>query len=158
MNIVDVVTPIVTINTQDGTIQSQKTAQPGDAIMTRLNKDGTPKFGETGGLDQWVVDADKIKKLYNTLGAKNEYGEIVGGNNEVYFVELPKGGVVEAPWGGSQKISSGVLQYSKTTQEVYLNEGDAFKSTFQVKISPEPKNSLSNKNPPEVKKNNFNIV
>lgn len=133
MNIVDVVTPVTTINTQDGTVQSEKIAQPGDAIMTRLNKDGSPKFGETGELDQWVVDAEKLEKLYNSLGEENEYGLVVGGNNEVYYVELPEGGIIEAPWGGPQEISNGVLQYSLTTGEVYLNEADSFESTFDVK-------------------------
>lgn len=68
MQIVDVTTPVVTINTEDGSVQAEKTAKPGDAIMTRLNKDGSPKFGKTGELDQWVVDADKLGKLYNKLG------------------------------------------------------------------------------------------
>lgn len=132
MNIVDVVTPVTTINT-DGTVQASKTANPGDAIMTRLNKDGTPKFGETGELDQWVVDAEKLERLYNPLGEENEYGQVVGGNNEVHFLDLPNGGIIEAPWGGAQEISSGVLQLSETTGEVYLNEGDAFEATFIVK-------------------------
>lgn len=153
MNIVDVATPVTTINTQDGTVQAEKTAQPGDAIMTRLNKDGTPKFGETGELDQWVVDAAKLERLYNPLGQENEYGQVVGGNNEVYFVELPKGGIIEAPWGGPQEISAGVLQYSVTTGEVYLNEGDAF-ATFDVKTPIKPVGSTdapsaSGGNPPE---------
>jgi hypothetical protein len=143
MQIVDVNTPVVTINTQDGTVQAEKMAKPGDAIMTRLNKDGSPKFGNTGELDQWVVDADKLGKLYNKLGQTSPYGDIVGGNNEVLFVPLPKGGEIVAPWGGSQQISEGFLQYSLTTNEVYLNETDGFK-TFAVErdvspIRPEPK-------------------
>ncbi len=132
MNVVDIVTPITTINTQDGSIQSEKIAQPGDAIMTRLNSDGTPKIGETGELDQWVVDADKLEKLYSPLGDENEYGKVVGGNNEVLFLELLRGGVIEAPWGGSQEISEGFLQYSVTTGEVYLNEKSAFDETFDI--------------------------
>ncbi|GEM_PF-3789396 len=154
MNIVDVATPVITINTQDGTVQAEKTAQPGDAIMTRLNKDGTPKFGETGELDQWVVDGEKLERLYNPLGEQNEFGQVVGGNNEVYFVELPNGGIIEAPWGGPQEISAGVLQYSVTTGEVYLNEGDAFEATFDVKtpsgkIDSGDAPSASGGNPPE---------
>lgn len=137
MQIVDVVTPIVTINTQDGSIQAEKTAQPGDAIMTRLNKDGSPKFGNTGELDQWVVDADKLDKLYNKLGQSTEFGDVVGGNNEVLFIELPNGGEIVAPWGGTQQIADGVLQYSITTGEVYLNETDGFK-TFEVKRESTP--------------------
>lgn len=143
MQIVDVYTPVITINTQDGTVQAEKMAKPGDAIMTRLNKDGSPKFGSTGELDQWVVDADKLGKLYNKLGQTSPYGDVVGGNNEVLFVHLPKGGEIVAPWGGTQQISEGVLQYSLTTNEVYLNETDGFK-TFAVErdvapIRPEQK-------------------
>ncbi len=143
MNVVDVATPIVTINTQDGSVQAEKMARPGDAIMTRLNKDGTPKIGETGELDQWVVDADKLEQLYNPLGEENEHGQVVGGNNEVLYIELPAGGEIEAPWGGSQEISEGVLQFSVTTGEVYLNEGDAFEATFDVKLPSEPVNSTT---------------
>ncbi len=131
MQIVDVTTPVVTINTEDGSVQAEKTAKPGDAIMTRLNKDASPKFGNTGELDQWVVDADKLEKLYNKLGQSSEFGDTVGGNNEVLFVELPKGGEIVAPWGGTQQIADGVLQYSLTTDEVYLNETDGFR-TFAV--------------------------
>ena len=133
MQIVDVTTPVVTINTQDGTVQSEKVAQPGDAIMTRLNQDGSVKLGETGELDQWAVDAELVETLYNDLGEANEYGVVVGGNNEVLYINLPNGGSIVPPWGGEQEISSGVLQYSITTDEVYLNEGDAFDKTFEIK-------------------------
>lgn len=131
MQIVHENTSVTTINTQDGSVQATKTAKPGDAIMTRLNKDGSPKYGNTGELDQWVVDSDKLEKLYNKLGQESEFGDVVGGNNEVLFIELPNGGEIVAPWGGSQQISDGVLQYSLTTNEVYLNETDGFK-TFAV--------------------------
>ncbi len=128
MQIVKETTEVVTINTEDGSVQATKVAQPGDAIMTRLNKDGTVKIGNTGQPDQWVADASNLDRLYNKLGDTCEYGIIVGGNNEVYFIELPNGGEIIAPWGSVQQTSDGVLQYSTTTNEVYLNEADGFKS------------------------------
>lgn len=131
MRIVHEETVVNTVNTKDGTIQTTTTAKPGDAIMTRLNKDGTPKYGATGELDQWCVDAEKLSKLYNKLGQTGEFGDVVGGNNEVLFINLPKGGEIVAPWGGTQHTADGVLQYSLTTGEVYLNEADGFK-TFAV--------------------------
>lgn len=148
MQIVDVNTPVTTINTKDGSVQATKMAKPGDAIMTRLNKDGTPKYGSTGELDQWVVDADKLDKLYNKLGQKSDFGAVVGGNNEVLFIELPKGGEIVAPWGGTQKTSDGVLQFSLTTNEVYLNEADGFK-TFDIKRNITPVGNAGS--PPKAK-------
>lgn len=139
MQIVDVATPVTTINTKDGSVQAEKMAQPGDAIMTRLNKDGSPKIGATGELDQWVVDARFLKDLYNPLGKQSQWGELVGSNNEVLFIELPNGGVIKDPWGGPgvQQTSDGVLQYSLTTKETYLNEADGF-TTFKVERPVKP--------------------
>lgn len=137
MQIVDHATSVRTINTRDGSVQSVNVANPGDAILTRLNKDGTPKYGATGQLDQWVVDADKLDRLHNKLGQQSEFGDVVGGNNEVLFIDLPQGGELIAPWGGTQKTTDGVLQYSLTTDEVYLNEADGFKS-FSVEREIEP--------------------
>lgn len=132
MNVVVEPVKVKTINTQDGSIQTSNIAQPGDAVLTRLNSDGSVKRGATGQLDQWVVNAQNLEKLYTPLGDSNEYGQVVAGNNQVYFIELANGGVIEAPWGGVQNIASGVLQYSVLSGEVYLNETDGFESAFKI--------------------------
>ena len=132
MNVVDTPTEVATINTQDGSVQTENIAQCGDAILTRLNPDGSVKLGITGRLDQWVVSAKNIAKLYTAVGGSNEYGQLVAGNNQVYFIKLANGGILEAPWGGAQEISAGVLQYSVVSNEVYLNETDGFEAAFTV--------------------------
>lgn len=122
---------VTTINTKDGSVQATSVAQPGDGIMTRLNKDGTVKLGSTGEPDQWVVKAANLANLYTRLGSTNEYGDVVGAQNFGWFVNLPKGGSIVAPWGGEQHTTDGVLFYSEVTGEVYLNEADGF-ATFVV--------------------------
>jgi hypothetical protein len=112
-------------------VQATSTAQPGDGIMTRLNKDGSVKLGATDAPDQWIVKAANLANLYTRLGKDCEYGDIVGAQNFGHFVELPNGGDIEAPWGGRQTTSDGILFLSEVTGEVYLNEADGF-ATFVV--------------------------
>lgn len=132
MQIVDVATPVKTINTKDGSVQAEKVAQPGDAIMTRLDKDGSVTIGVTDQPDQWAVDGDKLEILFEKTGESNEYGDLVCGKNEGYFIELPNGGEIVPSWGGTQTTSDGIVFYSETTGTVYLNEADSFAGTFVI--------------------------
>lgn len=148
-------TEITTKNTKDGSIQAQSVAEAGDAIATRIDRNGDIELGPSGEPDRWVVPKDKAEKLYAEIPADDphhrlfmdkdykpkhdaaEYGNPVMSQNYGHFIELPNGGDVEPPWGGRQQTSDGVLFYSEVTGEVYLNEADGFK-TFSVEKEPSP--------------------
>ena len=124
-------TTITTVNL-DGSVQSKHKAQQGDYIITRLKDAEFPHINVNGEKDQWVLKPNIVKVLYKSLEYSCAEGTVMQGVNQISFITLPQGGQIIGPWGGGQKIKKGVLVYSMTTDEVYLNDHDGFKS-FTVK-------------------------
>lgn len=103
-------------NTGERYVETTKTAQAGDAIVTR-DED-----------DVYIIDADKFKKLYEK---DPENPDQYRSTNTGRAVLMEEDIVIHASWGEDQNIKAGgVLFRSEAADSVYGNQKHSFEGDF----------------------------
>ncbi len=118
-----------TLTTYNDTgLETPNSYQAGDAIVTRLNTDGTVARGYENHPNSYIVKRANIDTLFDLVKGNQEvrddgqyYGLRYVGKNIVEAISFENGLSIIAPWGQQQSIDGqiGWLFYSRLTGEVY---------------------------------------
>jgi hypothetical protein len=109
--------------------ETEKTAKPGDFIVTNLTHKKAVLRDSEGHPNTYVIGRGKFGELYERDKGENEFGKIYRAIGSVDAIYFPGGFDILAPWGESQIAASGYLL--RNGNEMYGNNKDTFKETYK---------------------------
>ena len=112
--------------------ETEKTAEPGDWLVTALDANGAPLRDAAGALNQYAVGDSGFHDRYRPGEAGGlaltPWGRVYIPDTAVTALFLEDGFEIAAPWGERQRADRGYLILSRG--KVYGNHADTFEATY----------------------------
>lgn len=117
------------IETRWNGMETEATAEPGDAIVTNVSPERQILRDGEGHANTYVIRKDKFPSLYEPDGTTCELGAIFRSKVSVKALYFSGGFELMAPWGEMQTASDGYL--IQNGDELYGNNKTTFDATYQ---------------------------
>lgn len=111
--------------------ETRNVAEPGDMIVTSLDRDGSPVRDREGRLNTYVIGAARFAALYSKVGeaaSEPALGAVFVALGEVEAFAAPGGFEIMAPWGELERAETGYIV--RNGEDVYGVAGEVFENTY----------------------------
>ena len=109
--------------------ETSNVAQPGDYVVTSLDKTGAPMIDGDGRENIYGITKDAIASLYEPAGSAPGGGILFRARATVSGIKLSGGFDIVAPWGEKQRADSGYLL--QNGDDIYGNNVETFEASYE---------------------------
>ncbi len=120
-----------TVWTENGNVEGHETADIGEFILTRANKNGSPVIDKAGHTNSWKVTREKFVAKYDAEHPIAD-GVYKPAGGEQTFVKVTDDICFTAPWGEVQNIISGGYLNVTDPKDVYGIAAEEFAETYTI--------------------------